>query len=73
MQFNTDNVKALCLGCHLYWWHKHPIQAKEWADNTLGKRRLSKLKKLANTVNKTPWDYETIKDELNNKIGEFYG
>ena len=40
MQFNVDNVKALCLGCHLYWWHKHPIEAKEWAEKTLGKASL---------------------------------
>ncbi len=73
MQFNVDNVKALCLGCHLYWWHKHPIEAKEWAEKTLGKRRLNKLKKQANTINKNKLDYKQIKSELERKIGELNG
>ena len=70
MQFNTDNVKALCLGCHLYWWHKHPIAAQEWAKKTLGIRRLNKLKKQANRINKEHWNYKEIQQELKNKIGE---
>ena len=70
MQFNVENVKALCVGCHLYWWHKHPIDAKEWAEKTLGRRRLSKLKKQANTIDKTPWIYEDIKHELEKLIME---
>ena len=73
MQFNVENVKALCIGCHLYWWHKHPIEAKEWAEKTLGKGRLRQLKKHANTINKTPWDYEDIKHKLEKKIGELNG
>jgi hypothetical protein len=24
------NHLALCLGCHLYWWHKQPLEAYEW-------------------------------------------
>lgn len=73
MQFNTDNVKALCVGCHLYWWHKHPIEAREWAEEALGIDRLDKLKKQANTVNKTPWDFKEIEGELKNKIEELIG
>tara|TARA_R100000664_G_scaffold12249_1_gene19721 strand:- start:6890 stop:7114 length:225 start_codon:yes stop_codon:yes gene_type:complete len=70
MQFDTDNVKVLCLGCHLYWWHKHPIEAKEWAEKTLGSERLERLKKQANTINKSLWIYEDIKHELEQKIME---
>jgi 5-methylcytosine-specific restriction endonuclease McrA len=70
MQFNLDNVKALCLGCHLYWWHKHPIDAHRWAEKTLGKALLSRLKKRANTINKEPWNYEDIKHEIEQKIME---
>ena len=73
MQFNVENVKALCIGCHLYWWHKHPIEAKEWAEKTLGRARLNRLKKQANTINKTPWDFKEIESELKNKIGELNG
>ncbi|QDP53905.1 MAG: hypothetical protein Unbinned202contig1002_34 [Prokaryotic dsDNA virus sp.] len=70
MAFDVNNVKALCLGCHLYWWHKHPIEAKEWAEKTLGKVRLRQLKKQANTINKNKLDYQIIKNELEKKIGE---
>ena len=70
MQFDVNNVKALCLGCHLYWWHKHPIEAKEWAVKALGRARLNKLKKQANTINKTPLNFKDLESELKNKIGE---
>tara|TARA_R110002167_G_scaffold117312_1_gene293210 strand:+ start:108 stop:467 length:360 start_codon:yes stop_codon:yes gene_type:complete len=73
MQFNTENVKILCLGCHLYWWHKHPIEAKEWAQKTLGGVRLNKLKKQSNTINKIPWDFKEIQGELKKQIGEYNG
>ena len=73
MQFNVDNVKALCLGCHLYWWHKRPVEAKEWAEKTLGKARLNRLKKQANTINKTLWDFKELETELKKKIGELIG
>ena len=71
MQFNLENVKALCVGCHLYWWHKHPIDAREWAENTLGKALLRRLKKQSNTINKEPWNYKDIKHEIEQKIMEF--
>ena len=70
MQFDVNNVKALCLGCHLYWWHKHPIEAKEWAEKTLGRTRLNKLKRQANNINKAPWNYEDIKHDLEKLIME---
>jgi 5-methylcytosine-specific restriction endonuclease McrA len=70
MEFNVDNLKALCVGCHLYWWHKNPIEAKEWAEKTLGKVRLNRLKKEANTINTNKLDFKKIQTELKNKIGE---
>ena len=73
MQFDVNNVKALCGGCHLYWWHKHPIEAKEWAVKALGRARLNKLKKQANTINKTPLNFKDLESELKNKIGELNG
>ena len=64
MRFNLDNVKMLCVGCHLYWWHKHPIQAKEWAVDALGRSRLNRLKKQSNTIDKTLWDFNEIQKSL---------
>ena len=68
MQFNLENVKALCIGCHLYWWHKHPIDAREWAEKTLGKALLMRLKKQANRINKEPWNYKDIKHEIEKEL-----
>ena len=70
MQFMHENVKALCHYHHLHWWHKHPIEAREWAEETLGVERLSLLKKRANTIDKSLWNYEDIKHELEQKIME---
>lgn len=25
-----NNILCLCMSCHLYWWHKHPLAASEW-------------------------------------------
>jgi 5-methylcytosine-specific restriction endonuclease McrA len=73
MQFNPENVKILCVGCHLYWWHKHPIEAHKWAEKTLGRVRLNRLKKQSNTINKTLWDFKEIQSELKKQIGEYNG
>ena len=70
MQFKVENVKALCLGCHLYWWHKHPIDAAKWLNNTLDKARLKRLKILSNTINKELWDFKEIENKLKKKIEE---
>ena len=71
MQFDIDNVKVLCLGCHLYWWHKHPIEAKDWAIKALGSKRLNSLKKRANTINKNLWDFKKIKKQLEKELKKY--
>lgn len=35
-RFDPDNAVALCGPCHLFWWHKHPIEAAEWIRERLG-------------------------------------
>jgi hypothetical protein len=71
MQFDVENVKALCLGCHIYWWHKHPLEAGKWIETAIDKDRLARLKKKANTINKEPVVYKDMKQDLENKIKEF--
>jgi len=71
MQFDPDNVKALCLGCHLYWWHKAPLEAGKWLETVLDRQRLNRLKKRANTIDKRPLIYEEIKEDLKKQL-EFY-
>lgn len=43
MEYDLDNVKTLCYRCHLHFWHKNPMEAKEWLVKTLPKSRLDRL------------------------------
>lgn len=29
-RWDEHNALTLCVGCHLYWWHKEPVEASEW-------------------------------------------
>jgi hypothetical protein len=48
VEFDPDNVKALCYKHHIHWWHKNPIEAGEWFKTTYPKW-YRKLKKKAET------------------------
>lgn len=54
---NVDNIKALCSYCHLYWWHKNPLEARDWFAKKFPDR-YRKLKKLAQTPIKIDWKKE---------------
>jgi len=30
LRFEPHNIIALCVGCHLYFWHKSPLEAAQW-------------------------------------------
>ena len=30
LRHNPDNVKILCHRCHFYWWHREPMDARDW-------------------------------------------
>lgn len=30
MSADVDNILTFCYYCHIYWWHKNPIEASEW-------------------------------------------
>jgi 5-methylcytosine-specific restriction endonuclease McrA len=32
VEFDPDNAVALCAPCHLYWWHKNPVEAARWIE-----------------------------------------
>jgi len=67
MEFDPDNVKALCYSCHLHWWHKNPIEAKEWLDTVMPKKRLERLK-LASQTRGGRFDYKLHKLFLEQEI-----
>lgn len=29
-RWNEKNAITLCTGCHLFWWHKEPVEASNW-------------------------------------------
>ena len=37
MSANTENIKALCAQCHM-WWHENPIASSEWFREKFPKR-----------------------------------
>lgn len=68
MEYEPDNLKFLCMGCHLYWWHRSPVEAHEWLEWKLPKARLAKLKLAANTINKTKFDWQEHKILLQEQL-----
>jgi len=69
MEFDPDNVKALCYACHLHWWHKNPIEAHEWLQIRMSDARLKRLKLMSQTTNKI--DYKLIRLFLEQTLKEY--
>lgn len=44
MQFIPDNALLLCYAHHINWWHKNPIEAREWIEDFLGAKRFANLR-----------------------------
>jgi hypothetical protein len=70
MQYELDNLKTLCVGCHIYWWHKNPIEATEWFKATFPER-YKKLKAMSQNTNLPPLNYEAIKKTLEKAIKKY--
>lgn len=30
LRWLTENALSLCNGCHIFWWHKNPLEATAW-------------------------------------------
>lgn len=71
LEFDYDNVKLLCVGCHLFWWHKNPIEAWEWLKTVVSKDRLERLKRITQSRDKYSFDFKIIKMLLEQKIKEY--
>ena len=68
MAFDLDNVKTLCSTHHLYWWHKHPIEAHEWLERTFDPNRLKRLKLRSQVTGEGSLHYKTLKVYLENEL-----
>jgi 5-methylcytosine-specific restriction endonuclease McrA len=60
LRWDVENAVALCVGCHLFWWHKHPREAEEWITAHLGAERRAKLAMRARVRGGRP-DFMTTK------------
>ncbi len=38
LQFDPLNMKILCYGCHIQWWHLNPLEAEPWYKSTFPDR-----------------------------------
>lgn len=67
MELDPDNIIFLDYKCHICWWHKNPIEAWEWLQTKLPKKRLDRLKLMSQVTNKVP-EYKLYKLWLENEI-----
>jgi 5-methylcytosine-specific restriction endonuclease McrA len=51
LRFEPLNLLTMCVGCHLFWWHKNPGAAREWLDARFP-MRYDQLQVLAATARK---------------------
>jgi len=71
MQYNPENVKALCMPCHLHWWHKAPIEAGEWVKTAIKKKRLTQLHEESLSGLRAIFVYKEEKAKLNEYLERF--
>lgn len=38
LKYDENNVKILCYYCHINWWHKEPLEARDWFSEKFPKR-----------------------------------
>lgn len=70
VRWDLHNAFCLCAGCHKYWWHKHPIDASEFARQKLGEYNYTVLNIRANTL-KTNTSIEEMQ-ELHKELEKLY-
>lgn len=71
MAWVHDNVKTLCNPCHIFWWHKHPIEAAEWIKTAIAPDRYQRLKEMAKPNGMPPVNLEAVKEELEALIEKY--
>lgn len=66
MTFNLENVCTLCIGCHLFKWHRSPIEAYDWFIKAFPIDKIKRLRIQSQLPkSKRPkFDYVKIEKEL---------
>ena len=52
VRWDEDNAFCLCSGCHIFWWHKNPIEAGEFTREKLGEEKYKILRAKAQAIKK---------------------
>lgn len=68
-----DLSNAFCLdgGCHIFWWHKNPIEAVDFAQRHLGPEKYAALKMKAGfVIHRTKADLLFLEEQLEEKLKE---
>lgn len=60
-------MKLLCYYCHFFWWHKNPLEAKDWFVKKFPDR-YKKLKKLSQQT--LQHNYKKMLIELKEQLKE---
>jgi hypothetical protein len=66
LRFDERNSLCLCAGCHMFWFHKNPLEAWEWY-RAVYKKDYEYLLKEKNVI-ETNIDYQKIIDKLKRKL-----
>jgi len=67
LRFNEQNLKLLCSGCHLQYWHLNPLEAGEWFANKFPKRYKYLQESKSYTMEFTETDYKNMIKEYKSK------
>lgn len=71
LEFEVDNVVTLCTGCHLFWWHKNPLDAADWIKGYMAPDRYSRLLLRSQVIDKSPIDYNLLKLYLEQELKKY--
>ena len=71
MRYLPENVITLCNQCHIFWWHKHPLEASEWVKTVVEPETMARLKLASQTINKKPIDYKLLGVYLKSEIKKY--
>jgi hypothetical protein len=76
MAWVMDNMKTLCNGCHIWWWHKHPLEAAAWFKEKYP-GRAERLRLMAQDTNLPKVDFVVLKPVFEKLVKkyelEYYG
>ena len=69
VRWDLHNAMILDAGCHIFWWHKNPIEAADFAKKYLGSEKYAALKlKAGFVIHRNVNDLLFLEQELKEKL-----